>query len=79
MTAVATALTPASAPAADDDTRRTHGAKQQHGRNDGPVVSRRLRWTAKAAALTLLREYGVHNVQGYLMGRPRPLSLARAA
>jgi PAS domain S-box-containing protein len=32
-----------------------------------------------AAALTLLREYGVHNVQGYLMGRPRPLSLARAA
>src|SRR5687768_5348 len=54
MTAVATALTPASAPAADDDTRRTHGAKQQHGRNDGPVVSRRLRWTAKAAALTLL-------------------------
>lgn len=25
-------------------------------------------------ALQLLRDYGVHNVQGYLMGRPRPLS-----
>ena len=26
-------------------------------------------------ALSLLRDYGVHNVQGYLMGRPRPLTL----
>lgn len=25
-------------------------------------------------ALQLLRDYGVHNVQGYLMGRPRPLA-----
>jgi PAS domain S-box-containing protein len=27
-----------------------------------------------APALKLLREYGVHNVQGYLMGRPRPVT-----
>jgi PAS domain S-box-containing protein len=27
-----------------------------------------------ARALKLLREYGVHNVQGYLMGRPRPVT-----
>jgi PAS domain S-box-containing protein len=32
-----------------------------------------------AQALELLRDYGVHNVQGYLIGRPRPLSLERAA
>jgi PAS domain S-box-containing protein len=31
-----------------------------------------------AIALGLLREYGVHNVQGYLMGRPRPLALSAA-
>jgi EAL domain-containing protein (putative c-di-GMP-specific phosphodiesterase class I) len=29
-------------------------------------------------ALQLLRDYGVHNVQGYLMGRPRPLAGAGA-
>jgi EAL domain-containing protein (putative c-di-GMP-specific phosphodiesterase class I) len=27
-----------------------------------------------ALALKLLREYGVHNVQGYLTGRPRPIA-----
>ncbi|HYU59789.1 MAG TPA: EAL domain-containing protein [Solirubrobacterales bacterium] len=27
-----------------------------------------------ALTLKLLREYGVHNVQGYLMGRPRPIA-----
>jgi PAS domain S-box-containing protein len=31
-----------------------------------------------ALALKLLREYGVHNVQGYLMGRPRPLTATAA-
>jgi PAS domain S-box-containing protein len=30
-------------------------------------------------ALQLLREYGVHNVQGFLTGRPRPLSLNGSA
>jgi PAS domain S-box-containing protein len=32
-----------------------------------------------ALALKLLRDYGVHNVQGYLTGRPRPLSMSAAA
>ena len=32
-----------------------------------------------ALALKLLRKYGVHNVQGYLMGRPKPVSMSAAA